>query len=415
MVFLKKIPFLKSPNEILDRLDPGDDTLLRYRYQITCAVIAALQMFNQEVEVDEVYCEQFEDYLLSEGHQFIGVQVKTKNLNDTPFGLKDDMVASMINRFVNLELQFPDKFKKYSIVSNHGFSKEKAISFQRMIDLSLENDFETLLKTRSITKKVISNITKKLQCSEKDVVKTIAKIQIKGSFAALEDIKQKLVFALRDIDFVSKVSPTLSSLEKIADALVVRFFEMSSLGNREDNLSELFFSSDKNDQEKIKGKRIKKSQLKQLIATYLEDPITLTVNVPQSISSIRSTNDLLELKMDKGGIDFNNVRLHKDYKYSAQSHLLSLVYKYSPNESDAIYNQVRLIVQTECQESYDENYKSHETFGIEMLKDVRKRVRLRLDKEKDKFKGMSYEHVIGIAAILTEECTVWWSEKFTIK
>ena len=90
------------------------------------------------------------------------------------------------------------------------------------------------------------------------------------------------------------------------------------------------------------------------------------------------------------------------------------MYKLGPDESDALYNQVRLIVQTECQESYDENFKLDKEFGIEMLKDVRKRIRDRVSQEKDKFKGLSYEHVMGVASILTEECTVWWSEKFDL-
>ncbi len=404
-----------KPNEALDSNDTGDDTLLRYRYQITCAVIAALQMFNQELYIDEIYCEQFEDYLLKEGNQFIGIQVKTKNLNDTPFRLGDDTIAKIIQRFVRLDHQFPDEFKGFSIVSNHGFAKDKAISLKRMIYLAQTNDAAELLRNRTTTKKVIANTAKKLVCSENDVINTICKIKLKGSFATLEDIKQKLIFALSDIDFVSEKSPTLTTLEELADVLVVKFFEMSSLGNYEENLSDLFISKNQSDKEKISGKRIGKEQLKEVIANYLSDPITLAVNVPESIRNIKSTNDRLEVKMDRGGIDFNNVNLHKDHKYSAQSHLLSLLYKYGSRQSDDIYNQVRLIVQTECQESYDENFKSDGTFGIDMLKDVRKRIRLRLNQEKEKFKGMSYEHVIGVAAILTEECKVWWSEKFEIE
>lgn len=404
-----------KPNEILDLNDLGDDTLLRYRYQITCAVITALQMFNDNLSIDEIFCEQFEDYLIKESSHFVGTQVKTRNLDGPPFALKDPTVHKMIERFSGLEIRFPNQFSSYSIISNHGFSKKKADSIERIIDLASSNKTEELLKRGTTSNKLIKSIAKKLNCKESDVISTIAKIKPKGSYASLEDIKQKLVFALRDVEFISNTLPTLSTLEKLADALVAKFFEMSSLGNKEENLSELFISKKQSDSNKINSKRISKSQLKTIISSYLADPITLSVNVPKSISNIRATNDKLELKMDRGGIDFSNVDLHKDYKYSAQSHLVSLLYKHGPDESDALYNQVRLIVQTECQESYDDNFKAGEDFGFEMLKDVRKRIRDRIRAEKDKFKGLSYEHVLGVAAILTEECTVWWSEKFDLK
>ncbi|MEQ8560234.1 MAG: dsDNA nuclease domain-containing protein [Cytophagales bacterium] len=403
-----------KPNEILDQNDPGDDTLLRYRYQTTCAVIAALQMFNNDLSIDELFCEQFEDYLIKDDKQFIGTQVKTRNLNDPPFSLKDTTVQKMIERFTGLELSFPNQFSKYTIVSNHGFSKKQSDSLQRVIELAVKGQSEEILKKRSTTNKLVQTIIKRLKCTDDDVIRTISKINLRGSFASLEGIKQKLVFALREIDFISKTSPTLSSLEKLSDVLVAKFFEMSSLGNKEEGLCELFISKKKADANLIDSKRIDKKELKAIVESYLTDPITLTVNIPESIGDIRSTNDKLELKMDKGGIDFHNVGLHKDYKYSAQTYLLSLLYKHGSEESDALYNQVRLIVQTECQESYDENFKGEGGFGTEMLKDVRKRIRERIREEKDKFRGLSYEHVLGIASILTEECTVWWSEKFDL-
>ncbi|MEQ9165465.1 MAG: dsDNA nuclease domain-containing protein [Fulvivirga sp.] len=398
----------------MDKEDTGDDTLLRYRYQITCSVITALQMFNDSLSFDELFCEQFEDYLIKKGDKFVGVQVKTRNLNDSPFALKDTVVHRMIERFNAVELIFPNQFSRYTIVSNHGFSKTKADSIERVVDLANNNKSGELLKKGTTINKLIQKISKNLKCNESDVIGAIAKIKLKGSYSSIEDIKQKLVFALRDVDFISKTSPTLSTLEKLADVLVSKFFEMSSLGNNEENLSELFLSKRRNDSNKIKSKRISKNELQSIISSYLSDPITLSVNVPESIGNIRATHDRLELKMDKGGIDYNNVDLHKDYKYSAQSHLVSLLYKLGPNESDALYNQVRLIVQTECQESYDENFKLDKEFGIDMLKDVRKRIRDRVSQEKDKFNGLSYEHVMGVASILTEECTVWWSVKFDL-
>ena len=279
----------RQPHTTIDSQDKGDDVLLRFRYQITCAAIASLKMFDDKFKIKEIYCEQFEDYLIKDNGLFIGTQVKTRNLDDPPFSLNDPQVMKMLHRFTSLDLCFPNHFSRFSIVSNHGFSKKKSTSIERMIDLAKKDDIAELCKKNTTTNKVIKELTKKLKCTEREVISCIGKIKIISSFASLDDIKQKLVYALREINFISRINPTLSDLERIADSLVMKFFEMSSLGNISENLSELFVTKRQSDISKISGKRINKAELKNIIIKNLEDPVTLAVRVPESISNIRAT------------------------------------------------------------------------------------------------------------------------------
>ena len=49
-----------------------------------------------------------------------------------------------------------------------------------------------------------------------------------------------------------------------------------------------------------------------------------------------------------------------------------------------------------------------------MLMDIRRRLKKCFEDEKDNLFGIRYEHLSGFVGLLTEECKVWWSEKFDI-
>ncbi|MFX0136415.1 MAG: hypothetical protein ACFFDN_22425, partial [Candidatus Hodarchaeota archaeon] len=133
------------------------------------------------------------------------------------------------------------------------------------------------------------------------------------------------------------------------------------------------------------------------------------------LSSFPLGTKKLELKMDAGGISYDNIRLQKDNKFSAENHFVTWVYKENVNKAEKKYNQIQLIIRNESQEVYDENFDDNELFGIKMLIDLRKRLRIRYNSEKSSFFDCKYEHLLGMTAILTEECKIWWSKKFEIK
>ena len=109
------------------------------------------------------------------------------------------------------------------------------------------------------------------------------------------------------------------------------------------------------------------------------------------------------------------MNLQKDNKYAAEKHYISWIHKHGEDKAKKQYEQVKLIVQNECQGAYDETKNTTEEFGTEMLKDVRKRLKGRITNDRNSFFGCKEEHLLGMSAILTEDCKIWWSEKFDIE
>jgi hypothetical protein len=122
----------------------------------------------------------------------------------------------------------------------------------------------------------------------------------------------------------------------------------------------------------------------------------------------------MELKMAKGKISAANIYRAKDHKYSAHALFDSWIYKYGPQRADERYQQLKVIIGNECQEAYDSVFKPDLPFGHDMLQVVRERIRNRHADESASFFGCKYEHLLGVAGILTELCDVWWSESFEI-
>src|ERR1035437_10439948 len=122
----------------------------------------------------------------------------------------------------------------------------------------------------------------------------------------------------------------------------------------------------------------------------------------------------MELKMAKGGISCDNIQLMKDLNNSTFKLLSEWGYSYGKKKTDERIEDLRLLVQCECQAAYDLVDDNNAQFGKVMLNGVRKRLEQRETEVKHKYFDCSIEHLEGMVGILTEKCTVWWSERFNI-
>jgi len=92
-----------------------------------------------------------------------------------------------------------------------------------------------------------------------------------------------------------------------------------------------------------------------------------------------------------------------------------MFYKSGKVEAEKNYKHLRTLVNVDCQEAFDETKQADQPFGEQMLMNVRSRLKRRSIEEKERLLGFSYEHLLGIAGMLTEECTVWWSHELDLK
>lgn len=404
-----------APDTVIDGKDPGDDVLRRFRYQITYAGILCLLMVEDE-NYEELFCEQQEDILVKYTDQkYTGIQVKTKDLNLPPFNIEDESIIKSFKRFIALDIKFPDKFKSFSIVSNHGFDQSKP---NLCINTLIENikAGEDVSKPRSKTKALINKLCNEIECDEESIKKTLAKVRLK-SYCSLEDIHMKLLNDLKNCKLLK--GSTESKLNQIADLIIAKCLHASSLSNFDDRvvLNYMTGNSDLEDIMKqcISDKKISRADFNKWLNSEKTVPVSLLLKDRARDPEATDGHRKLEIKMDAGGIDSENISLIKDFKFAFEQHSLSWMYK-NPDEAEAKYSQIIKVTQNLCKEIYDEKEIAQEkSNGQEMLVAVRKEIKDRKKSEPDIFLDCTREHVIGAVGVLTESCKVWWSPKFKIE
>ena len=164
----------------------------------------------------------------------------------------------------------------------------------------------------------------------------------------------------------------------------------------------------------VQNKRITVEMIQESMKQILNSAMILQGVNPIDILELPKGMNKLELKMAHGGIDFDNIALMKDYDNSSLSMLVQWMHLHGTVEANKRYDHLRLVVQTECKEAYDSVESPRILYGNAMLQSVRLRLREKHLETKQLYSDCLYHHLLGFAGILTEECKIWWSEKFEI-
>jgi hypothetical protein len=208
-----------------------------------------------------------------------------------------------------------------------------------------------------------------------------------------------------------------SELSAIADALIEEMLKAGSITH--DSIRDRYLIVfDKPDEiaasEKISGKCVNCERLQLVLSNCLTRQPTLTTNAPVSVADLPSGLTTMEAKMAAGAISIGNIDLAKDLKASTESLLVGWLYREGKGLADRRYQHLRTLVRSESQEAFDLAFRDDASFGPAMLSDLRTRLRRRYGEDPGSFFGCAYEHLMGMAGILTEDCTLWWSKPFEI-
>lgn len=405
---------MSSPDQILSRKDKGDETQNRFRYQNACACFISLNLLSEDRKFSELYCEQHEDILLKLNNgKFSGVQIKTKNLDLTPFDLNDEAIYNSFKRFVEHEINFPDKFESYVFATNAGLLKSDSKGAQEYINWLKSSDITTVQNSRKDFGKITKKIAKELDVQIETVVNSLVKVGFKDKLPHDSDIYDRITVKLgytkecksSFIRVIRGITDKLIKLHDDASSLKIESDYLFLSGNPEEELTK----------EKIEKKRITLEKLLYVITEEIKLDKNNLIRVPinSTIGSIPKSDKVLEKKMDFGNITVDNINLIKDQKYAFEALITERFYK-DQDQTEKDYNHLRQVALNESQMSFDETYDNINVFGMKMLNDLRKRIHNRHLSSIDTFRGCEIEHVFGLIAILTEECKIWWSDKFEL-
>lgn len=399
-----------NPDEQVDNDDPGDDTLKRYRYQITYNALISLRLLNKSKSVKEVFCEHFEDVLVKLiNDRYLAIQIKTKNLNLGPFDANEKAIEKSIKKFIRLEVLNGEIFENYQIVTNNGFRNDTtAKSIYLYLSFIKEGRGAELFNGKEKTSKWVSKLIKETSTSKEVLLRVLAKLQIVEDAGSMDDVFSRLVRALGSEKPYSGF--TLSDLEKVSEGLILDHLNAASKFQETYIRDYLSLENISREEIDIENKRMTKERLKKSINTYKDADISIIANSGLDLKKLKGHRKLTK-KMDAGNITHENLILAKRNKEAAEALGLKWLHKYGTQKGMERIDQLMLIVGNESQAAYDDCYKDNSKFGNDMLKEVRVNLKNRYKAEKPLFYDSTIEHLLGFAGVLTEACEIWWSDK----
>lgn len=409
-----------NPTNILSSTDHGDDMQLRVRYQSTYAAWVSLSMLIAETEVQEVYCEQHEDVLLRKANgKYHGCQVKTRLPRLGPFKSDDAQIKDSISRFIELEKDFSGYFERFIIATNVAFwqSDTNSKNLPHLIGLAHSMNSSTPPLSREI-RKLVNEWCDKHKCERELVWKVLDRLELQPELPQFIDIEKQLAFKIAEV--LDQAFRRADELQRAAKALVQLVSDASSLNHNNPLFRYFVFVKDPPSAEEaaiIAGKKICKEAVLQSIQQCFDEAVLLTSGNHIPISELPAGTHRLEKKLAGGGISVAEIDLLKSFKYSADVLLLQWLNKYGKARASARYDHLRLMVTEDCYEAAGSVASKDELYGAKMLARVRSNLKTSVAHQLNHLKemGVTYNHLLGVAGILTEDCKVWWSDAFELE
>lgn len=409
----------KDPKSSKAAENKGAETLQRYRYQAVFGAIIAVESLSLSSDIAEIFCEHHEDILVrhTDG-RYHGYQVKTRGDGMVPFKATDDEILKCLSRFARLETQYPDRFYRYTIVSNCGFWSEKnnGSCLQAILaeaaTITLPADAGIARLTDTLLKRVQKNHP---ETSRGALIKALQKTKLHPS-SGLNDIELRLIERLASLEPLKTTS--YPDVRRAGLNLTSRVLEASATTHASvlrDYFSLLADPTATQASNLVESKRIAPSVVLDIVNRAASTGSLLSTKDGVAPSDLPDTMHILERKMAMGGISPENILSIKDLKHSSTLLCTEWINKYGADEAQKRINHSIVVARSDAHEAHDEAATPSGSYGQTMLNILRSRVR---DSENGdpylKRIGCTFRHLLGFVGHQTEACNVWWSKKFSL-
>ena len=410
---------------IVDRFEEtyGATDCLRLRYN---RVQRAFDLLDPDAEGAEVYCEHYEDILIAlRSGKFRGIQVKTKTDNAGPLKGTDAAIVSALIRFVQLDLTFPGSFDGFVLATNVPFDRagrghgnlHTVVNEAKAHSTGASVDIKT---ARSFCKTVLRKYPKRKQGAkgppptEKDVLAVLTKLDLHDELPKLPDIRHRVLDRL--VKLSSDVAAaTWPVAQRVVDELERLAFAASSRAD-EDQSGRYWFMTNPTTRAALRASATVQAKLlsRELVESAISKhcaPGLVASATPVSPEDIPQDLGTLEKKLIAGGLSTSTISMACDAVASVELHGTELLHVHGSDEGLRRYNHTRAVVKKECALAYESQATGGRVEGPKMLTCVEARLRQRRREDSTGVLARCQdEHLLGYAFVLTEECTVWWSE-----
>ncbi len=406
---------MSSPIDTRDESDPGDHVIRKFRYQHAYGVILSVMMIKKDRPYRAIWCEQHEDLLAErEDDKFDAVQVKTRKAETGLWNITDKAFTKSIIRFVQLDIKFPEKIRRFYFVSNAGYSNSDSKKSSHLSPVKLVTAVSRTATHSDLvgdTLKGFEALRKATKSDDVALFSVLSRVELVNgpTEKAFED--EICHGHLPKLNECKRLTPLL--LSRVLNSLVSLVERAADVQCSNPMRHCVGITSTDEDDPVLLGKRIRAED----IILTIREAATLGVQYPEELATLelnpgKAERRVLKKKMERGGL-WAQFEAMRRKALTAEYALLEVASR--PADGKQKISQVENVVLSECADASLQVGAETNPLGPPMLINVQDRL-MRVAKEApSKVNYQPYEVLVGVAGLLTDDCKVWWSEKFELE
>lgn len=401
--------------------DPGDETQRNFRYQHAYGTILLIAAATGLNPYEAIWCEHHEDLLAERlDSTYDAFQVKTRRPEIGDWTLTDEAMRHSIKRFVELDNRFGSSIQRFIIVSNAEFSSVGLdVTDLRRLKNSPRSFLQIIERCRQSSEvpapfaEVLTAMATEFGCDTNALFAVLKRTElVKGPNRDHFDSEVAHIHLPELLD--CKLMPA-AVLNAVRDELIQKVYGASSLKIEDPRQHLPHVAGQANP--RLLAKRVPVSvvadcvgQSSGMVFRYQTGDVTL------AIGESGTQRDILRKKFVQGGL-VDQLPLMERRTLDTEARLMALAHA-GPDTIDGLLKQLEGVVQAECTEAQLVAQTSRVSptapYGSAMLVSVFQRLKAIAENTPRKVDNEPYECLVGIAGLLTGQCTVWWSEKFNL-
>ena len=400
-----------SPAEVRDHTDPGDETQRNFRYQHAYGVILLVGAASGGLPYVSIWCEHHEDFLAERADGlYDAYQIKTGKPEDGAWVWTRAALRDSVSRFVRLHRRFPASIGSFAFVSNvecldSQAARERSRSPVRLLE-SVGGELDDALQ------EAFDGLQSHCSCTADELRYVLTRLRLQKG-PGRESFDDEIAHThLSALDACRRM--TAAQRDRCLDELVQIVYRASSLQIPDPARHWCAVTDEDATDPRLRLKRVSVMAIRDVLSEMAACPFSYaTTTGPLRLGSGNGGLSVLEQKLVRGGLG-EYLDLVRARTVSAERHLLEVAHL-NPEDADTMLNQITAVVEGECDEARLVASLHPEPYGREMLIDVHQRLRNVAEQRPEMVHRQEYELLAGVAGLLTEECRVWWSERFTVE
>jgi hypothetical protein len=404
-----------TPADVRNTDDPGDATARNFRYQYGYGVMLLVAAKCGDRPYVGVWCEHHEDFLAERNDgRFDGYQIKTSRPELGAWTLGDTELVKSIGRFADLVGVFAEHIAGLYFVSNTECDSVTLASSDerrrgRCPKLFLEH-IRSCLTAAAITepfRTTFSELQAECGCEPDALFSVLRRMDIIHG-PSRNDFDAVLAHEyLPRVDGCQSLTPV--QLDGFRDDLIAMVHRASSLHVTDPIRYIRSVIDGATPDPALVAKRL---SVNESIVYHAPSAPFQFPGTPALALGVPRQGVVLEEKLQTGGL-LQEIDYMRERERAAEYHLMEDATR-RPDQYPGLLRQLEQMVLGECVEAHLRARQNAGLYGPAMMIDVQERLK-RLANERPEMIGHHpYECLVGVVGLLTSDCRVWWSPRFTI-